>query len=463
MKLPETFINSLHRLFDRATADTVIAAIEAQNPPVSLRINPAKFNRPLILESIPWARNGYYLPQRPVFTKDPLFHAGAYYVQEASSMILEKVLEQVRPDMPMRVLDLCAAPGGKSTHLLSHLEPGDLLVSNEVIRSRANVLIENITKWGSRQSVITSDDPREFGTLRGFFDVLVVDAPCSGEGMFRKDEEAVQEWSPEHVQLCQDRQERILSDSWDCLAEGGVLIYSTCTFNDLENEKVLEWLIREFHVEPVDLAIPPNCGIIDYEVGALRGYKMLPGVVKGEGFCFFAVRKNGGFPRWEAELFKKKHKKNKSAGTRQERWDVPGLSDKESVQLAEQDQKLLAVVFPDEVEELKQHVRVIRSGILLGEIKKKLIPSQEWALSDLLDDRYWPTIALNYEQALSYLMKEVFNPEASERGFALVTYDGLPLGWINHLGNRFNNLYPSSWRIQRDFRNEDPFSISRLT
>lgn len=462
MNLPNAFTGTIQDLFNADQARALLEAIEAGEPPVSIRINPRKWVRELPLDRVLWSDHAYYLPERPVFTKDPLFHAGAYYVQEASSMILGNIFRQIRKDSPVRVLDLCAAPGGKSTQLLAELQPGDLLVSNEVIRSRATVLMENLAKWGSFSSMITSDDPRSFGRLKGFFDVLVVDAPCSGEGMFRKDEAAIGEWSPEHVQLCHDRQQRILQDAWDCLAADGVLIYSTCTFNRQENEEILEWMFEQFEVTGVDLDFLDDFRMNPYEVRGAQGYKMLPGTVQGEGFSFFVLRKTDGYARLDAEFPGKKKKKGREKLSKPG-IEIPGLRQQDSMQVTEQEGKILVLPFPEELEMLKEKVRVIRSGIWIGDIKKKLIPGHEWAMSELLDPEAWPQMKLDYQQALSYLMKEPFHLEGSPSGFVLVTHNGLPLGWINHLGNRFNNLYPASWRIQRDFRNEDSFSIGQLT
>ena len=167
------------------------------SPPVSIRINPKK-SKAIHVARIPWTEYGYYLDARPSFTLDPSFHAGSYYVQDASSMFLEQAVKQsLDLSQPLRVLDLCAAPGGKSTHLLSLISPGALLIANEVIGTRATILSENIQKWGHANVIVTHNDPEDFQRLPGYFDAIVVDAPCSGEGLFRKDPEAMNEWSPE--------------------------------------------------------------------------------------------------------------------------------------------------------------------------------------------------------------------------------------------------------------------------
>src|SRR5260221_5910839 len=259
--------------------------------PTSIRINPLKSNSKE-LEKIPWTDLGYYLDQRPSFTFDPLFHAGAYYVQEASSMFLEQALKQtVDLSQPICVLDLCAAPGGKSTHLLSLMSRESLLVSNETIRSRATILAENIQKWGSNNVVVTNNDPEDFGKLEGFFDAIVVDAPCSGEGLFRKDPNAVNEWSEEHIELCVVRQQRIINQVWPSLKKNGVLIYCTCTYNEKENEKNIHWLVEEKKVESVKLKVESEWGVEEVKTKNTYGYRFLPHQVKGEGFFIAVVRK----------------------------------------------------------------------------------------------------------------------------------------------------------------------------
>ncbi|HEX8060200.1 MAG TPA: RsmB/NOP family class I SAM-dependent RNA methyltransferase, partial [Cyclobacteriaceae bacterium] len=256
----------------------------SEEPVSSIRIN--RLKKPnLAGEHVSWCSTGIYLPERPVFTLDPNFHAGAYYVQEASSMFLEQAVKSsVDLSKPLRVLDLCAAPGGKSTHLLQLISNESLLVSNEVIRSRAMILSENIQKWGKSNVIVTNNDPKDFTELNGYFDLIVVDAPCSGEGLFRKDEDAMQEWSDENVNLCSLRQRRILADVWPALKENGVLIYCTCTYNEAENENNLKWLSEQKDIELIDLPHFPG-------VEKTTGYRFMPHKVKGEGFFIAAVRK----------------------------------------------------------------------------------------------------------------------------------------------------------------------------
>ena len=243
ISLPPAFTERMQQLLGNES-ETFFQALVSESP-TSIRLNPEKtvntdlpFSE-LLSRQVPWCSNGYYLKERPSFTSDPLLHGGAYYVQEASSMFLQVVLQQITEDTPLRVLDLCAAPGGKSTLLANNLPKDSLLVSNEVIKSRASILKENIIKWGYDHIVVTNSDPNRFTGMKGAFDMILVDAPCSGEGMFRKDEKAITEWSENNLRLCEERQKRILSDVWDALAPGGYLVYSTCTYNPGENEDIL--------------------------------------------------------------------------------------------------------------------------------------------------------------------------------------------------------------------------------
>ena len=262
-----------------------------EEAPVSIRLNPAKQTAPVSrYEKVKWCGTGYYLPERPSFTFDPLFHAGCYYVQEASSMFLEQVVKQYITS-PVVCLDLCAAPGGKSTHLSSLLPERSLLVSNEVIHSRANVLKENLIKWGSPYTVVTCNDPKEIGQLTHLFDVIVADLPCSGEGMFRKDPNSRNEWSMANVQLCAARQRRIIHDIWNCLKPGGLLVYSTCTFNREENEENIRYLVKQFDAEVLSLTVEDGWNISPAIEESFPMYRFYQHKTKGEGFCLSLLKK----------------------------------------------------------------------------------------------------------------------------------------------------------------------------
>jgi len=425
------------------------AAVHQTESPVSIRINPAKNKVHADLPPVGWSKYGRYLSQRPVFTIDPTFHAGAYYVQEASSMFLEQALIQVADlNQKIRVLDLCAAPGGKSTHVASLINSESLLVSNEVIRSRSTILAENLQKWGSNTVVVTNNDPEDFGSLEGFFDVIVMDAPCSGEGLFRKDPEAMREWSEDNVRLCSQRQQRILHDVWPALKENGVLIYSTCTYNELENEANLQWLEQQHDVEFISLKTDSSWGVVEVKHEGILGYRFYPHHVQGEGLFLSVIQKKEHQP----EIFRKASKSkftapSKTVMEKLNAW-VINAETKAFIQREE-----VIQYFPKEqstaIQLLSNHLRLVTAGTFLAQVKhEKLIPEHSLALSTELNKDFLPTIELSLEDALSYLRKETLNIPDQPKGFTLITYQGTPLGWVNCLGNRINNLYPSEWRIR---------------
>ncbi|RZM05183.1 MAG: RsmB/NOP family class I SAM-dependent RNA methyltransferase, partial [Pedobacter sp.] len=284
--------------------DAFINAHLTREPVVSIRFNPAKLTgNPEIKKSLPgieervsWSSHGYYLKERPLFTTDPLFHAGVYYVQEASSMFLEEALRQSADlSQPLKVLDLCAAPGGKSTLIQSVISPESLLVSNEVIKTRVNILTENLTKWGAANVVVTNNDAKDFKELPAFFDIIVVDAPCSGSGLFRKDPDAIEEWSPGNVTLCSQRQQRILADVFPALKQDGVLIYSTCSYSVEEDEAIADWLIADHGVESMKLELHADWNIVETisPQHKANGYRFYPDKLRGEGFFLSVFKKTG--------------------------------------------------------------------------------------------------------------------------------------------------------------------------
>ncbi len=415
--------------------------------PTSLRINPAK-QHVIHPDKVMWSQFGYYLNERPSFTLDPTFHGGSYYVQEASSMFLEQAfLQAVDQTKALNVLDLCAAPGGKSTHLLSLMNKDSLLVSNEVIRTRANILSENIQKWGYSNAVVTSNDPHDFERLKNFFDVMVVDAPCSGEGLFRKDANAMNEWSPDNVALCSKRQRRILSDVWPALKQGGILIYSTCTYNEAENEDNLAWLKEEQGVEFIPLQLDPSWNVEQTAKDNVMGYRFFPHKVKGEGFFLSVMRKtNGGESRMNY----------KNSFTAPSKKIIDQLSHwvhapEEKTFIIRNDQ---VQFFPKnknyEIEFLAKNLYLISAGTSMASVKhEKLIPEHALALSIELNKDQFTVLNVELAQALQYLRKETLEVNGEKKGFALIQYNGIPLGWANVLDNRMNNLYPSEWRIRK--------------
>lgn len=457
--LPNAFVSSLEGLpgFDRVAFEAVHAAGEQVT---SIRVNPGKdvggtmgpagmLAGGAATGRVPWSSFGYYLSQRPFFTFDPFLHAGAYYVQEASSMFLEQAMRQtVDLSRPLRVLDLCAAPGGKSTLLQSLLTADSLLVSNEVIRNRANILEENMIKWGGVNTVVTSSDPGVMGGLEGIFDCIVVDAPCSGSGLFRREPEAVEEWSPDSVKLCYQRQRRILADVWPALKRGGVLIYSTCSYSREENEDVLDWILEELGASGCRLNVAAEWNII--ETNGRRGaygYRFYPDKVRGEGLYMACVRKQDG-----AEFVASRKKGGVELLAKKDEialrgWIRPG-SELAYFQHGEVIHAIPEVVLP-ELSVLQKGCYLRRAGIPLGKLSAAgFIPEHDLALSMIVSPQL-PSLSVSKDQALQYLRKDDLVLEGAPRGWTLVQYGGLNLGWIKVLPGRVNNYYPKEWRIRR--------------
>lgn len=445
IRLPKEFEDRMRRQVG-VWFDTFAESLQ-QPAPVSIRINPHKHSKQTG-EKIPWTQFGKYLPERPVFTLDPSLHAGAYYVQEASSMLLELALTQTTDlSNSLRVLDLSAAPGGKSTHVLSLLSQDSLLVSNEVIRSRASILSENIQKWGHGNVIVTNNDPESFKQLHGYFDVIVVDAPCSGEGLFRKDPDAMNEWSQENINLCALRQQRIVNDVWPALKEDGVLIYSTCTYNEKENEDNLVWLSQQHNVEFIPLAIDSSWGVEEIKKNKTIGYRCYPHKVKGEGFFISVIRK-----KEQEKSLRTKSKRGFTEAPKKVTEQLGAwIKDSAAFRVIKQDDLLIQIPrsMYEEVEFLCSALHIVSKGTAIAELKhEKLVPEHAFALSIHCNTDNFPSYELTLEEALSYLRKENLMIGEGKRGFALVTYQGNSLGWVNLLGNRVNNLYPSNWRIR---------------
>lgn len=420
---------------------------------VSVRLNPQKISDAAELfddtQKVPWSSAGYYLPERPSFILDPLLHAGSYYVQEASGMFLEQCLRQtIDLSRNIRVLDLCAAPGGKSTLIQSFISSDSLLVSNEVIKSRAAVLIENITKWGGSNVMVTNNDPRDFSRVPNFFDVLMIDAPCSGSGLFRRDPDAIAEWSTEAVQTCSLRQQRILADAYECLRHNGVLIYSTCSYSPEEDEQIGDWLLSNYDLQPVEIAIDPAWNIVESispERGAY-GYRFFPDKLQGEGFyisCF--IKKDGG----DAEVFKPKKSIIEKASAAEKQLAARWTNAAEALNFFRLKDEIFALPasLENDLMRIQSNLHLRKAGVRMGKpLKDELVPDHELALSGIVN-RSLPTISLKKDDALQYLRKEEVTIEGTGRGWALVQYNQLNLGWVKVLSNRINNYYPKEWRI----------------
>lgn len=478
MKLPEVFLQSLAGVagFER---EAFVAVHEREEGVTSIRINPAKWgdtsmangqgsigdsersdsHSPFTTDHsrftpVPWSRYGFYLDKRPSFTFDPLFHAGCYYVQEASSMFLEQAMTQLADlSQPLKVLDLCAAPGGKSTHLQSLLSKESLLVSNEVIKSRSVVLTDNIIKWGCANVFVTNNDPRAFQKTPGFFDVMVVDAPCSGSGLFRKDKEAISEWSLNNVALCSQRQQRILADALPALKEDGLLVYSTCSYSTEEDESIMDWLAGEMEMENIALTEGIAEGIVvtrSAGTGSV-GYRFYPDKIRGEGFFLACFRKKSSEP---AARFKTGRPDAISAKERKivEEW-VNG----EELEFLRFRNGIIALPkgLVQDFLFLQAALNLQYAGVALGEIlKERLVPHHALAQSLLLSDRV-SAAELSYENAIRYLQRQDFSFDSEVIGWQVVRYQNHPLGWINALKNRVNNYYPKEIRILK--QNNTPF------
>ena len=459
MNLPQAFVERTRQLLGEEQYLPFEQALQTEVP-VSIRPNRLKCNQSIDGEPIPWALSGMYLKNRPTFTFDPFFHAGCYYVQEASSMFVEQVLQEY-VKKPVVMLDLCAAPGGKSTLCRTALPEGSLLVANEVMRNRSQVLAENLIKWGHPDVVVTNNDPADFTELTHLFDVILTDVPCSGEGMFRKDQVAVDEWSVENVDICWKRQRRILADIWPTLKPGGILIYSTCTFNREEDEDNVAWIAKELGADVLPVSIENDWGITGNLIGKdFPVYRFLPHRTKGEGFFLAVLQKHEG----ELEKIALRSEKKKKGKDNKQPLVVPKevkswLENGKAYSYMMKDTSVVA--FPkvhETVYALLQHyLKVIHAGVTLGEIKgKDLIPHHSLAMSTDLVNDVFPKAELSYEQAIAYLRKEGLVLDADvPRGYVLVTYQQVPLGFVKNIGNRANNLYPQEWRIRSGYLPEE--------
>lgn len=451
MDLPKQLIDSLANVkgFDKAAFEAVHASGEQVT---SIRLNP--FKPSLALETIkdapvPWCKDAFYLKERPSFTMDPLFHAGAYYVQEASSMFLQHAIDQLIPGTKqgLKVLDLCAAPGGKTTLLASIFSEG-LVVSNEVIKSRAAILVENTTKWGLPNIVVTNNDPEHFKDFAGYFDVIIVDAPCSGSGLFRKDKQAIEEWSEQNVLHCSQRQERILSAILPCLKQDGILIYSTCSYSVQEDEAIADWLVNDLQLASCSINIESSWNIIATQSPQHQawGYRFYPNLVKGEGFYLAAFKQtNNHYSHLKEVALTKLSKTELLALSPFIQNDVDAAYFKQTNSI-----RRVPAQFFTTIQELASRLYIKSAGIEIGEFKgKDLIPSHEWAVSTLPKNGI-AFLEVNKEQAVLFLKRAIFTPSQATLGWNWVVYEGVVLGLVKVLPNRINNYYPAEWRILKD-------------
>lgn len=451
---PEAFARRIEEQLGTRQARLLLDALDG-DPVVSVRYNPYKTTSKPALEPVPWSRYGFYLTERPSFTLDPSLHGGAYYVQEASSMFLEAVFGAIADsEAPLRILDLCAAPGGKTTLLSSLAGPESLIVANEPVRARAAVLSDNVRRWGIGNVVVTSADPARFAPFGHYFDLILVDAPCSGEGMFRKDPAARGEWSENNVRQCAARQDDILREAWRALRPGGTLIYSTCTFNRDEDEGSLERMLAWAGDEvaaPYPVDVDPAWGIVEGEVGPFRTFRFFPHRTVGEGFFAAVARKAPDAPGRQ-----RLPKGRRSMVAPADRASVGELRR----WVREPDRMVFGTVAgtgyawygeqAEAVKTLSEALPVICSGVALGQLfKGRLKPDPALAFFDGLERGAVPVAGLDDEQALRYLRRQEVAAGALAEGVNLVTARGRALGFAKRIGARVNNMYPNSLRILR--------------
>ena len=427
------------------------AAFEAahqQPPPTSIRINPAKWPAIPDLNRVPWCQNGFYLPERPRFSMDPLFHAGVYYPQEAGSMLLDVALRQLPVKREgLRVLDLCAAPGGKSTIVLDWLDGDGFLVSNEVIPKRARVLQENMDKWGRCNRLVSNSDPAQFAKLGPVFDVVVIDAPCSGEGMFRKEPDALTMWNPEVVEKCSQRQCGITGHALQCLKPGGFLIYSTCTYNRRENEEVIQSIIEKTGAEVLKLDVPAEWNVETSETGTSFGYRCFPHRTQSEGFFISVLQ----VPENHSEpAFRRKEKKKIQPSAEVNSVLKGWLKNAERFAAIEHHGEtfFLPEATFDFAQHLSKNIHVLSIGQQAGRvIRNELIPGGPLALSSDLHADVLNTIVMTAENAIAYLSKSTFQVTGHSDGLVLCTHRDIPCGWAKIISGKLKNQWPKEWRI----------------
>lgn len=447
MVLPEDFEPLMRAHLGDEQTERLMQGLSTE-PSVSVRMNPRKNSHTFLPEihqsQVPWARDAYYLDERPAFTFDPLFHAGTYYVQEASSMFLtQAICQHVDREAPLVALDLCAAPGGKSTLIRSLLSDASLLVSNEPMRQRAQVLAENMIKWGHPNTVVTQNYPADFSHLVNTFDLIVTDVPCSGEGMFRKEDDAIRDWSLENVDLCWHRQRDIVEAIWPTLKPGGILIYSTCTFNRFEDEDNVNWVAHELGADILTVNHPTEWNITEGN----PGYHFFPGTTRGEGFYMAVLRKQGSPVAASPKPLSKPVKAQKNEPIQAQKW----IKGDYIFQIEKERYAAIPATYADLIKRFRYGLNTIHAGVPLAELKgKDWIPCHALAMNTAYQEGSFPEIELTYDEALAYLRKEALRIDAP-KGFIVVTYKKERLGFAKSIGNRANNLYPQEWRIRSGY------------
>ena len=431
MNLPEDFIRETRLVMGENRFNRFLGAFY-EEAPTSIRVNPLSAAwRYQAADKVPWCSEGFYLSGRPQFTFDPLFHAGCYYVQEAASMFITHVLRELSNltpystlHTPRNVLDLCAAPGGKSTAMRTVLPKGSILMSNEPIPTRAQILLENITKWGWPDCIVTNNYPRDFRKAKMTFDLILCDVPCSGEGMFRKDPATISEWSLQNVEKCWRLQREIVADAWECLNPGGLLIYSTCTYNIKENEENVRWILETYDAEALAIPTDPSWNITGSLLPGFDApvYRFIPGITRSEGLFLCVLKKRGvrSEERGARNVLPQESGLNVISSPPKLGGARGGLNQRQTV---------------------PSFLRPSGSKRPSAERRPPLTPPNLGGET--------PRVDLPYEEALRYLRGEALVlPADTPRGIVTVTYKGIPLGPVKNIGNRANNLYPKPWRIK---------------
>lgn len=456
MRLPEQFISRMQRELGVAEAEALCAALETE-PSTSVRLNPAKMaEQKWGGGRVAWSDYGYLLGERPAFTLDPDFHAGAYYVQEASSQfagyIVSMAVGGAEACKGQRVLDMCAAPGGKSTHYATLVGKEGLVVANEINRSRAAVLADNARKWGLGNMVVTCNDSARVADFEEWFDVVAVDAPCSGEGMFRKLDEACEQWSEANVAMCAERQWEILQNAFRSLKPGGVLLYSTCTFNRTEDEDVVGRACEEFGDELLavdDIPIGDDWGVVTGREGVFQTFRFFPHRLTGEGM-FMAVARKAGLATSRRRMPKARRKVMEAVDKRTAQELSRWVNESEQMRFFAAGDTLYGCrkEHYDEVEALAGTLAVIYSGVAMGQVfKGKLKPDGALALYAGVNHDAVACCEVDEQEALKFLRKQDMDAAQFSEGVNMVLYGGRPLGFVKRVGARVNNMYPNSLRI----------------
>lgn len=447
--LPIEFVEAMRRDLGEVEAERLCAAIDGEAQ-TSIRLNPYKQAATYDGEAVPWCEWGRYLAERPQFTLDPLMHGGAYYVQEASSQFVAHLLKGEKLD-GCRVLDMCAAPGGKSTIYSTLVGRRGLVVANDISRNRTLALSDNVQRWGLGNVVVTCNEPSHIGAFESWFDVVAVDAPCSGEGMFRKMDEARSEWTASAPQMCAERQRDILREAWRALRPGGMLIYSTCTFNSIEDEGVVEWLMAEYGDDIVAcdrVDTPDEWGISRSDIGAFQCFHFYPHKARGEGFFAAVARKREGGGR---SVTPKARRKPFAEVSRADIAEVSRWVDDASqhaFRMVGDTIYAYNVAVVEAVTALASSLNIIYSGVAMGQIfKGKLKPEHPLALYIGRREGVVAEVEVDEEQAVSYLRRHDIAVAPFDEGINIVKYRGVAIGFVKRIGARCNNLYPKEQRI----------------